>query len=142
MRHLAVPGPVLDTHATMIVDLDAPDRALIPWTPPAVVDGVIVTHPPYVSPLDADENGIYPTRLRGGVVTDPVEIRRIHARVFGYKTPRSCGNCGTTLSADGTCTRCDRPRIGLRARLALALAGVGPADVPPRDALDDLLGEP
>jgi hypothetical protein len=25
-----------------------------------------------------------------------------------YQTPRSCGNCGTTLSPNGTCAKCDR----------------------------------
>jgi hypothetical protein len=27
-----------------------------------------------------------------------------------YNTPRSCGNCGNTLRADGTCQNCDTRR--------------------------------
>jgi hypothetical protein len=41
----------------------------------------IEDYPPYRGPLDADSAGIYPTALRGGVVTDPVEIAAIRARV-------------------------------------------------------------
>lgn len=48
---------------------------------PIVVEGEVVTRPPCVSPLDADESGRYPTSLRGGVVTDPAEIGQIRARV-------------------------------------------------------------
>lgn len=51
------------------------------WTAPAVVDGEIVTHPPYRSPLDADEAGTFPTSLRGGVVTDPVVIEEIRRSI-------------------------------------------------------------
>lgn len=62
----------------LIVDLDALDRAdkvLIPWRPPVVVDGELVVHPAYVSPLDGQDV------LHGGVVADPAEVARIRARV-------------------------------------------------------------
>lgn len=68
----------------LIVDLDALDRAdkvLIPWRPPVVVDGEIVVHPAYVSPLDGQDV------LHGGVVTDPAEIGRIRARVAHAELP-------------------------------------------------------
>ena len=38
-------------------------------------------YPPFRGPLDADAAGIYPTALRGGVVTDPEEIAAIRRRV-------------------------------------------------------------
>lgn len=69
MPHLALPA----SPGTTLDDLPR-------WAPPCVVDGSIVTHP-YVSPLDRDETGVYPTALRGGVVTDPQEIRAIRRRV-------------------------------------------------------------
>lgn len=87
MAHPAVPPAPDTTRPTFIVDLDTPGHDLVPWTPPAVVDGEIVTHPPYRSPLDADEHGVYPTVLRGGIVTDPTDVGAIAARVAYGKVP-------------------------------------------------------
>jgi hypothetical protein len=41
----------------------------------------IEDYPPYRGPLDADSAGNYPTLLRGGVITDPEEIKAIRLRV-------------------------------------------------------------
>lgn len=84
MPHPAAHHPTADTYPGMLVDLDAlarGDKQLIAWTPPAVVDGQIVTHPAHRGPLDPDELGVYPTRLRGGIVTDEREIAAIRAHV-------------------------------------------------------------
>lgn len=50
------------------------------FTTPAldILDAELVEHR---SPLDCDDRGDYPTRLRGGVVTDPAEIAAIRKRV-------------------------------------------------------------
>lgn len=58
----------------------------------------------YVSPLDVDpRTGVYPTSMRGGIVTDPHEVEAIRARVeYGslpwwhrLTTPRPDGWRGT-----------------------------------------------
>lgn len=69
MPHLALPASTGTN----------PD-ALPVWAPPRVIAGVVVAHP-RVGPLDADEEGRYPTALRGGVITDPAEIRAVRKRV-------------------------------------------------------------
>jgi len=103
------------------------------------------TRPADRSPLDADEDGRFPSSLRGGIVTDPAEIAAIHARVshdlaavplserllqrlrrglWTYRTPRSCGNCGQTLTPSGTCGRCDRAHHTTTAAALTAAAAV------------------
>lgn len=48
---------------------------------------------------------------------------------MNYQTPNSCGNCGATLSGNGTCARCDRPRFrwALAVVAAVALTGCTPS---------------
>lgn len=49
--------------------------------PPKVVDGEVIVHAAYRSPLGPNEDGRFPTSLRGGVITDPAEIEQIRGRV-------------------------------------------------------------
>lgn len=118
-----LPAPSSSAGNVQVGQVAAADHLDGRWTVPTVVDGQIVTHPPYRSPLDADEHGQYPTVLRGGVVHDADEIEKIRARVdrgrrrvvvLGrgtYEKRRQdegrCGRCGC-WSSGPLCPGCDR----------------------------------
>lgn len=75
MSQSAVPTPSPDT--------DPPEAEIIvgPWVGDP---NPILT---YRSPLDADSDGRYPTVLRGGIVTDPDEIRAIRRSIEAHVEP-------------------------------------------------------
>lgn len=73
-------SPIGDTDM-QVAQVAAADHLDVRWSAPTVVDGEIVVHEPYWSPLDADEHGQFPTVLRGGPVHDPGEVEQIRARV-------------------------------------------------------------
>ncbi|MDN5929501.1 MAG: hypothetical protein L0I24_00285 [Pseudonocardia sp.] len=79
MTHPAGSTPPTDTDAVIITG---------PWPDPAAeVVAVANESSSYRSPLDCDSNGVYPTALRGGVVTDPDEIRAIRRSIEAHVEP-------------------------------------------------------
>lgn len=72
---------------TQIVSTPGGDQQLeVRWSAPTVVDGAIVVHPRYRSPLDADEHSRFPTVLRRSIV-DRAEASRIRARMRYARQP-------------------------------------------------------
>lgn len=77
-----------------------PVTALPVWTGGGIVDVELVERPLCRSPLDADPvTGGYPTVLRGGRVSDLVEVEHLRARIAysrlrwwrRWSTPRPAG---------------------------------------------------
>ncbi len=78
MTHPARSTPTTDTEATIIVG---------PWPDPEPKEGDPKSLSSYRSPLDCDSEGRYPTVLRGGIVTDPDEIRAIRRSIEAHVEP-------------------------------------------------------